>query len=103
VPVAEKGRVSLCWASANYDEEAFDAPQEVWLDRKPNPHMAFGAGTHICLGAPHARLIARTLLRLLSERVDAIKALQAEELVENEAEYSRVVGYESLVVEFAPR
>ena len=55
IEVKAGGRVSLCWASANQDEAAFDSPEEVRLDRKPNPHMAFGIGTHVCLGAPHAR------------------------------------------------
>jgi len=59
------GRVSLCWASANDDAAAFDAPEEIPLDRKPNPHLAFGSGAHLCLGAALARLIARTLLRQL--------------------------------------
>ncbi|MDZ4288335.1 MAG: cytochrome P450, partial [Prosthecobacter sp.] len=65
VPVKAGGRVSLGWASANLDEAVFDAPEEVRLDRKPNPHISFGFGTHLCLGAPHARLIVRSLLQAL--------------------------------------
>jgi len=49
VPVPTGGRVSLCWASANLDEQAFVRPQEVCLDRKPNPHLSFGFGEHLCL------------------------------------------------------
>ncbi len=56
---------------------AFDEPREVRLDRKPNPHLSFGFGTHLCLGAPHARLILRTLLRLCCERVKGITILDA--------------------------
>jgi cytochrome P450 len=100
MPVEEKGRVSLCWASANFDEAAFDSPDEVRLDRRPNPHVAFGAGVHLCLGAAHARLIVRALLSRLSEKVDQIKLLEAEEHVENEERYRRSVGYESLAVQF---
>ncbi len=59
------GRVSLGWAAANFDETVFEAPQEVRLDRKPNPHLSFGFGPHLCLGAPHARLIVRSLLQAL--------------------------------------
>ena len=73
--VEEKGRVSLCWASANFDEAAFESPSEVRLDRKPNPHVAFGAGVHLCLGAAHARLIVRALLSRLSDKVDQIRLL----------------------------
>ena len=92
------GRVSLCWASANRDEIVFEAPGEVRLDRKPNPHLSFGFGAHLCLGAPHARLILRTLLRKCTERVGRITVLEAKERVENEAEYRRALGYESLIV-----
>ena len=94
------GRVSLCWASANRDEAAFEAPDEVRLDRKPNPHLAFGFGAHLCLGAAHARLILRTLLQLCVERVGRITVLEAKERVENEARYQRPVGYDSLVAKF---
>ena len=97
------GRVSWCWASANQDEAAFDAPGEVRLDRKPNPHLAFGFGAHLCLGAAHARLLVRTLLQQCLERVSAITILSAQERVEDEARYQRVMGYESLVVKLTPR
>jgi cytochrome P450 len=91
-------RISLCWSSANFDANAFPAPEEVRLDRKPNPHLSFGFGTHLCLGAPHARLILRTLLRLLCERVKSITILKAEERVEHEARFDRTLGYDSLTV-----
>jgi cytochrome P450 len=98
VSVAAGDRVSLCWASANFDEAAFPAPAEVRLDRKPNPHLSFGFGPHLCLGAPHARLILRTLLRLCCERVRSITLIAAQERVEHEAAYDRTLGYESLVL-----
>ncbi len=98
--VKPQGRVSLCWSSANQDETVFDAPEEVRLDRKPNPHLAFGFGAHLCIGAAHARLLLRSLLQQCVERVAAITILEARERVENEAKYQRVVGYESLVVRF---
>ena len=97
------GRVSLCWASANQDEAVFENPSEVRLDRKPNPHMAFGFGAHLCLGAAHARLLVRTLLLKCIDRVSQITVLSAQERVEQEQAYQRVMGYESLVVRIAPR
>lgn len=102
VPVPAGGRVSLCWASANMDETAFDAPGEVRLDRKPNPHVAFGSGTHLCLGAAHARLILRSLLQTCVQRVSRITVLDATEHVEVAAAYQRPVGYESLRVNWMP-
>ena len=94
-------RVSLCWASANMDAAAFDAPEEVRLDRKPNPHVAFGIGAHVCLGAPHARLLLRTLLQKCTERIKGITVLDAKERVEEEAKFQRVIGYEFLTVRLA--
>jgi cytochrome P450 len=91
-------RISLAWASANFDDDAFTDPHTVRLDRKPNPHLSFGFGTHLCLGAPHARLILRTLLKLCCERVKAITILKADERVEHEATFDRTLGYDSLVV-----
>ena len=97
------GRVSLCWASANFDGTVFDAPEEVRLDRKPNPHISFGFGAHLCLGAPHARLIVRSLLQALTGRVGRIEIVDAKEHIENEARYERANGYESLTVRLVPR
>jgi len=102
VTVGPGERVSLCWASANMDERAFDAPEEVRLDRKPNPHLAFGFGTHLCMGAPHARLILRTLLQKCAERIALITVLESKERVESEASYTRTLGYESLTVRLTP-
>jgi len=98
--VKANGRVSLGWASANFDETVFDNPEEIRLDRKPNPHVSFGFGTHLCLGAPHARLIMRTLLEILVKRVEKIEIIDARQHVEHEAKYTRSNGYESLVVKF---
>ena len=103
VPVRANGRVSLCWSSANFDEAVFDAPEEVRLDRQPNPHVAFGFGPHLCLGAAHARLIVRSLLQALAHRVAAITVLDAVEHVEQEARYKRSYGYDSLTVKFSGR
>jgi cytochrome P450 len=103
ISVKPGGRVSLCWASANQDETAFDAPNEVRLDRKPNPHLAFGFGAHLCIGAGHARLILRTLLEKCTERVAAITISQAVEHVEHETGYERAVGYDSLTAKFIGR
>jgi cytochrome P450 len=102
VSVKAGGRVSLCWASANQDENAFEAPGEVRLDRKPNPHVAFGFGPHVCLGAAHSRLLLRTLLQSCTRRIAGITLLEAKERVESEARYQRAVGFESLTVRLAP-
>ena len=54
----------LSWLSANFDEKVFDRPDEVILDRSPNPHMAFGVGPHRCIGMH----IARSLFEVMMPR-----------------------------------
>jgi len=103
VPVKAGGRVSLNWAAANFDETVFEAPQEVRLDRRPNPHLSFGFGPHLCLGAAHARLIVRSLLQALTQRVAAIVVLDAKEHLEHEARYQRLNGFDALTVRLIPR
>jgi cytochrome P450 len=97
------GRVSLGWASANRDETVFPQADEFKIDRKPNPHLSFGFGEHLCLGAPHARLIVRTLLQKCVELLDGMEIVSAEERTEIEHSYERTLGYESLVLKFRPR
>lgn len=103
VQVPPGGRVSLCWASANRDETAFPSPDEIRLDRKPNPHLSFGFGTHLCLGAAHARLMVRTLLQALVNRVSGIRIISAQEHVEHEERFDRVNGFDSLIVQLLPK
>jgi cytochrome P450 len=101
--VEPDGLVSLCWSSANRDPEVFDEPNKVRLDRKPNPHVAFGFGPHLCLGAHHARAIMRGLIQKLSERVSQIEILETKELIEHEPDYTRKIGYEMLRAKFTKR
>ncbi|HEY1787017.1 MAG TPA: cytochrome P450 [Verrucomicrobiae bacterium] len=103
VKVEADQRVSLCWASANRDASVFENPEEVRLDRKPNPHVAFGSGVHSCLGALHARQLVRSLLHWLCERVATIEILDFEPHREREAHYERQVGYDSLTVRMVLR
>ncbi len=55
VDLAEGDKVLMLYQSANRDERVFDRPDELVLDRDPNPHLSFGIGTHYCLGANLAR------------------------------------------------
>jgi cytochrome P450 len=64
-PVRAGDRVTLWWASANRDEEEFADPFRFDLRRTPNRHLAFGHGSHFCLGARLARLEIRLLLEEL--------------------------------------
>jgi cytochrome P450 len=67
--------VAMCYGSANIDDEVFERPDQCIIDRRPNPHMAFGTGPHACLGAHLARLemqvaIEETLRRLPGYRIE---------------------------------
>ena len=67
-PVAAGERVMLAYPSANRDEAVFEGPFRFDIRRSPNPHLAFGQGTHFCLGANLARLELRLLFAALTER-----------------------------------
>jgi cytochrome P450 len=65
----------MSWLAANFDEKVFDRPDEVVLDRTPNPHLAFGVGPHRCIGMHVARtmfaaLMTEVLARIPDYRVD---------------------------------
>ncbi|MEU5695828.1 cytochrome P450 [Actinosynnema sp. NPDC020468] len=61
-PVRRGDRVVLYFASANRDETVVAEPDRLDLGRTPNPHLAFGAGPHYCLGAHLAALEVTVLL-----------------------------------------
>ncbi len=64
--------VMISFLAANHDDEQFDRPDVLNIERKPNAHLAFGHGVHHCLGAPLARLEGGTAIRRLLERFDEI-------------------------------
>ncbi|WP_181765207.1 cytochrome P450 [Streptomyces albidus (ex Kaewkla and Franco 2022)] len=69
--VIPEGAPVCAWlASANRDETVFRDPYEFDPARKPNPHIAFGIGTHYCTGARAARMVLRILLEELVTRFD---------------------------------
>ena len=59
----------LMFASANRDEEVFPNPESYDLGRRPNHHVAFGWGTHYCVGASLARLEIRVMFEELLRRL----------------------------------
>ncbi len=62
----------LCYASANRDEEVFEDPYRFRCDRKPNRHIAFGYGAHLCLGQHLAKLEMRILFEELLPRLKSL-------------------------------
>jgi cytochrome P450 len=60
--IAAGDRVVMLYSSANFDENVFIKPMDFDIHRNPNPHLAFGYGIHLCLGANLARMEARLFL-----------------------------------------
>ncbi|MFJ5680538.1 cytochrome P450 [Streptomyces sp. NPDC093097] len=73
VPIAAGDKVTLWNVSANRDEAVFADPHLFLADRRPNRHIAFGHGRHLCLGAHLARLELSALLRELAPRLDGFE------------------------------
>ena len=65
--------MALYFASANRDEEVFADPFAFRVDRRPNPHLAFGFGEHFCMGAHLARVELETIFRHLLTRLESFE------------------------------
>lgn len=65
-------RIRWMIASANRDASAFENPDAFDISRQPNPHVAFGAGIHYCLGASLARIEGQEVFRAIVERLPNI-------------------------------
>jgi cytochrome P450 len=70
--IAKGDWLMLCYASANRDEDVFEEPYRFRCDRKPNRHIAFGYGAHLCLGQYLAKLEMRVLFEELLPRLKSI-------------------------------
>jgi cytochrome P450 len=62
-------KLIISWLSANHDEREFERPDEVILDRTPNRHLAFGLGTHRCIGSHLARLMSEVMVKAVLDRI----------------------------------
>ena len=63
VTIPRGQELALQFAAANRDPAVFERPDEIVLDRSPNPYLSFGAGIHYCLGAPLAKVEFDILFR----------------------------------------
>jgi cytochrome P450 len=75
VTIRAGDQLALYFGSANRDEEVFDEPFAFRVDRRPNPHLAFGFGEHFCMGAQVARVELETILRHLLARLDEFEVV----------------------------
>jgi cholest-4-en-3-one 26-monooxygenase len=69
-PVAAGDAVAGFVVSANFDDAEFPDPLELDLTRKPNRHLTFATGPHLCIGAHIARLELRVLFEELLQRTN---------------------------------
>jgi cytochrome P450 len=83
-------RVRWFISSANRDPEAFPDPDTFDIARQPNQHVAFGSGTHHCLGATLARVEGQEVFKALAERFPNLRA-ETEDL-----EYQPSITFRSL-------
>ncbi len=91
----------LLFESGNFDESVFEDPDSFDIRRNPNSHMAFGFGTHFCLG----NQLARLELSMMTERV--LKRLPDLRLADDDSTLplrpaNFVSGLEAMPVVFTP-
>ena len=72
----------VSYFSANFDEETFEDPYTFNIHRRPNRHITFGAGSHICVGANLARMELKVFWEKLIPRLESVE-LAGEPLMAN--------------------
>ncbi|MDT5174965.1 MAG: cholest-4-en-3-one 26-monooxygenase, partial [Mycobacterium sp.] len=93
-------KIILLFESANFDETVFGDPENFRIDRHPNNHMAFGFGTHFCLGNQLARLELSMMQQRLLQRLPDLRLATDSPLPLRPANF--VSGLERMPVEFTP-
>jgi cholest-4-en-3-one 26-monooxygenase len=93
-------KVILLFESANFDEAVFGDPETFRIDRHPNNHLAFGFGTHFCLGNQLARLELSMMQTRLLRRLPDMRLASADPLPLRPANF--VSGLERMPVTFTP-
>ncbi|KAL3483760.1 cytochrome P450 [Aspergillus germanicus] len=95
-------RVFLAYNSGSRDNAVFECPGQLQLDRKfSKQHLGFGRGIHACLGAPLARLLLKTEMMVLRERLPGLRLVTPYE----EIRYEKVGasrGVEGVVIAWDP-
>jgi cytochrome P450 family 142 subfamily A polypeptide 1 len=90
----------LLYPSANRDPRAFDEPDVLDVKRSGNRHVAFGFGTHFCLGAHLARLEIRVMFEELLRRMPDWELVDPDEPKIMPATFAR--AYDQINIRFTP-
>lgn len=93
-------KIMLMFESANFDESVFEDPHTFRIDRNPNSHLAFGFGTHFCLGNQLARLELKIMMGKVLTRLPDLRLADDAMLPLRAANF--VSGLESMPVVFTP-
>ncbi|KKE99491.1 cytochrome P450 [Mycolicibacterium obuense] len=93
-------KIMLMFESANFDESVFEDAHEFRIDRNPNSHLAFGFGTHFCLGNQLARLELKIMMSKVVTRLPDLRLADDGMLPLRPANF--VSGLESMPVVFTP-
>jgi cytochrome P450 family 142 subfamily A polypeptide 1 len=93
-------KLLLLYPSANRDERVFDDPERFDITRSPNDHMAFGFGSHFCLGNRLARMELSVMFDRLLDRLPDLALSELSEPPKRAANF--VSGYENMPVVFTP-
>jgi len=96
----EGEKLLLLYPSANRDEDVFDDPFRFDVERRPNEHVAFGFGTHFCLGNSLARLELVCMFEHVLKRLPDIELADTAEPAHRPANF--ISGYEEMPVRFTP-
>ena len=101
VTIPAGGRILMAFAAANHDPQQFPEP-DAFLPGRRNvlQQVAFGAGTHFCLGNQLARLELTTMTSRVLERLPDLRLVEGAELPLRPANF--VSGLEAMPVEFTP-
>jgi cytochrome P450 len=102
-PIPAGATVALGYASANRDEEVFENPDEFSLDRrnvKTKPHLGFGHGIHLCVGAALARMETACALNAVLNRIASMELMPGFQY--RRVKFFMMRGPERLDVRFGP-
>lgn len=91
--------IVVLYGSANRDERKFDEPERFDISRDATEHLAFGAGIHLCLGAPLARLEGAAVFRTLAQMISSIEVLPGARRTDSAA----IRGFATLPVQITAR
>ncbi|MEM7542827.1 MAG: cytochrome P450 [Pseudomonadota bacterium] len=83
-PIKQGDRLYLAYPSGNRDSDEFERPFEFQPDRRPNRHVGFGHGGHVCLGQHLARLEMRALWEALLPVLDRVELAGEPQIIESE-------------------